>query len=226
MKKPAVDYRDFSLSRINEPRFCHLKLLWAWVIYFFLYVITELFVPVESCTIVHCALDDRIPFHELFIIPYVLWYLLVAFSLLYFALYDVDGFQKLMKFIIITQVVAMAAYIFLPSRQELRPEVFPRDNLLSGIVKIIYTLDTNTNVCPSMHAAFSLAIASTWLKSPVPKKGSKALVAGFALLVCVSTVFVKQHSVLDVLAAVLVCLLAEILVFGKSYWRAKGMGMA
>jgi hypothetical protein len=27
MKKPVVDYREFRLSRLNEPRFAHLRLL-------------------------------------------------------------------------------------------------------------------------------------------------------------------------------------------------------
>jgi len=221
MKKPVVDYRSFRLKKLNEPEFSHLKLLGGWIVYFTLYFITERFIPAEKCYVVHCALDDLIPFNELFLIPYVLWYLLVAGSLLYFLLYDVDSFKKLMKFIIITQLLAMAIYIVFPNRQDLRPESFPRDNFLTHCVAFLYSFDTNTNVCPSLHVAYSLGIASAWLKSPVPKKLSKVLVAAFCLLVCVSTAFVKQHSVLDGLAAIPVCLLAELLVFGKSYWRPR-----
>lgn len=219
MKKPVVDYREFRLKRINEPGFSHLKLLLAWVGYFAMYFITERFIPAESCHVVHCALDDLIPFNEIFVIPYVLWYLLVAGSLLYFALYDVDSFKKLMKYIIITQIAAMAIYIIFPNRQDLRPEVFPRDNFLTDCVALLYAIDTSTNVCPSLHVAYSLGIASTWLKSPVPKKLSKAFITVFCLLICVSTAFVKQHSVVDAFAALPVCLLAELIVFGNSYWR-------
>ena len=223
MRKPVVEYSQLRFRRLNEPQFSHLKLLSAWIAYFAMYFATEQLIPAEKCHVVHCALDDVIPFNEIFIIPYVLWYLLVAGSLLYFALYDVDSFKKLMKYIIITQVLAMAIYIVFPNRQDLRPEIFPRDNFLTDCVAFIYTIDTSTNVCPSLHVAYSLGIASTWLKSPVAEKISKVLITAFCLLVCVSTVFVKQHSVLDALAALHVCLLAEIAVFGKDYRKSKSI---
>ena len=39
--------------------------------------------------------------------------------------------------------------------------------------------------------------------------------------ICISVAFVKQHSVVDIYAALPVGLLAEILVYGKSYWKPK-----
>lgn len=80
MKKPVVDYREFRLSRINEPRFAHLKLLLGWVGYFALYFLTENLIPARSCHVIHSALDDMIPFCEYFVVPYVGWYALIVFS--------------------------------------------------------------------------------------------------------------------------------------------------
>ena len=129
MKKPVVDYRSFRLHKIHDPQFSHLKLLLGWIVYFALYFLTENLIPAESCTPVHCALDDRIPFCEGFIVPYVLWYVYVAGTLLYFALYNISSFQKLSTYIIITQVAAMSIYILFPSRQDLRPrQYFQRSN--------------------------------------------------------------------------------------------------
>lgn len=213
MKKPVVDYSGFRLSKINDPRFSHLKLLSGWIGYFILYVLTENLIPAEICYPVHCWLDDVIPFCEWFIIPYVLWYLLIVGSLLYFLLYNVENFKNLQKYIIITQVVAMAVYILFPNRQDLRPEVFPRDNLLTRLVGLIYSLDTNTGVCPSLHVAYSIGIASTWMREKSVTKPWKALIVAVAALICISVAFVKQHSVVDIFAAVPVCLLAEWLVF-------------
>lgn len=213
MKKPVVDYSGFRLSKINDPRFSHLKLLSGWIGYFILYVLTENLIPAEICYPVHCRLDDVIPFCEWFIIPYVLWYLLIVGSLLYFLLYNVENFKNLQKYIIVTQVVAMAVYILFPNRQDLRPEVFPRDNLLTRLVGLIYSLDTNTGVCPSLHVAYSIGIASTWMREKSVTKPWKALIVALAALICISVAFVKQHSVVDIFAAVPVCLLAEWLVF-------------
>lgn len=221
MKKPVIDYRTFRLKKINEPQFSHLKLLLGWVVYFILYFLTENLIPAERCYPVHCWLDDVIPFCELFLIPYVFWYLLIVISLGYFLLYNVDSFKRLQTYIIITQLVAMAIYIIFPSRQDLRPTEFPRENFLTQIMALIYAFDTSTGVCPSLHVAYSLGIASVWLKEGGVSRLWKAFIVIAVILICLSTMFVKQHSALDVLAALPLGLLAEILVYGKSYWRAR-----
>ena len=163
MRKPIVDYREFRLAKINEPQFSHLKLLLGWVGYFVMYFITEQFIPVDKCFIMHSRLDDIIPFCEVFVVPYVFWYFLIAWSLVYFAMYNPENFKNLMKFIIICQVTAMVIYIVFPNRQDLRPEIMPRDNIFTRLVGLLYSFDTDTNVCPSMHVAYSIGIASVWL---------------------------------------------------------------
>ena len=220
MKKPVVDYRQFRLSKLNDPQFAHLKLLLGWVVYFLFYFLTENFIPVENCHVIHSALDDRIPFNEFFFIPYCFWYLLIVISLGYFALYDVENFRNLQTFIIITQVVAMTVYILYPSVQNLRPTEFARDNFFTWLAGIIYTLDTPTGVYPSLHVAYSLGIGSCWLKEKSASKLWKGFVVFSVILISLSTAVVKQHSVVDIAAALPVGLLAEILVFGK-YWKNK-----
>ncbi|MBQ8768686.1 MAG: phosphatidic acid phosphatase [Oscillospiraceae bacterium] len=213
MRKPAVDYRKFRLRKINAPEFAHLKLLLGWVGYFALYFLTERLIPAEKCVVVHSRLDDLIPFCEWFVIPYVFWYGLIVFSLVWFLLYNVENFKALQTYIIITQVVAMAVYILLPNRQDLRPEVFPRDNFLTQAVGVLYQVDTSTNVCPSLHVAYSLGIASVWLREKAACRAWKAFVVAAVVLICLSTMFIKQHSAVDVIAALPVCALAEWIVF-------------
>ncbi|MBR7132735.1 MAG: phosphatidic acid phosphatase [Clostridia bacterium] len=220
MKKPVVDYREFRLSRLNEPQFSHLKLLLGWVGFFISFILTEQLIPVERCIPVHCFIDDIVPFCEIFVIPYVGWYLLVAGSLLYFALYNIDSFKRLQIFIIVTQVVAMAVYILVPNCQNHRPAEFPRDNFLTDCIGLIYFLDTNTGVCPSLHCAYSIGIASVWLKEKAASKGFKLFIVLFAVSICLSTVFIKQHSALDFFFALPMCLLAEYISCG-SYWKAR-----
>lgn len=219
--KPVVDYRQFRFAKLKTPEFSHLLYLLGWVGYFALYFITENFIPTERCYVVHCWLDDVIPFCEVFVIPYVFWYLLIVISLLYFALYNVDHFKKLMIFIIVTQVVAMAIYIIFPNRQDLRPAEFTNDNVFTWVVGLLYSFDTNTNVCPSLHVAYSIGIASTWLKEKSTSVSWKVFVVVAAVLICLSTAFIKQHSVVDAFVALPVCLLAEWIAFGKSFWCGK-----
>lgn len=224
MRKPVVDYRTFRLSKLNEPEYKHLLFLLGWIGYFILYFLTENLIPAEDCYPVYCALDDMIPFCEYFIIPYAGWYFLIVGSLLYFALYNPDNFKKMMTFIIVTQITAMVIYIVFPTRQDLRPDEFARDNLFTRIIGLIYAFDTNTGVCPSLHVAYSVGIASTWLKERSASKLCKTLITIFCFFVCISVAFVKQHSVVDIFAAIPVCLLAEGIAFGRSYWKPKLTG--
>ena len=221
MKKPVVDYRTFRLSRINEPQFSHLKLLSGWIVYFVLFVLTENLIPAESCTPMHCWLDDIIPFCEAFVIPYVGWYLLIIGSLGYFLLYDIDSFKSLQKYIILTQMIAMAIYILFPSRQDLRPAEFPRDNALTALVGLLYSVDTNTGVCPSLHVAYSIGIASAWLKEKTASAPFKIFIVFCAVIISLSTAFIKQHSVVDIFAAIIMCIVVEGIVYVKTYWLKK-----
>ena len=220
MRKPVVDYRTLRLSNLTSPQFRHLFLLLGWVVYFLLYFLTENLIPVEDCHPVWCKLDDIIPFNELFVIPYVGWYLLIVVSLVYFLLYNVENFKGLQTYIIITQLVGSAIFVNWPSRQDLRPEVFPRENVLTWLMGLIYSADTNTGVCPSLHVAYSLGIASAWLKEKSASWVTKTGVVIFVVLVCLSVAFTKQHSVVDIFVAIPMCLLAEALAFGK-YYRNK-----
>ena len=200
-------------QRRNAYRLKSGQLLLGWVVYFCLYYLTETCIPEENCHVIYCSLDDWIPFCELFVIFYVGWYGLIAFSLVYFLLRATDSFRKLQTYFIVVQMLATVVYILYPSRQELRPEVFPRENILTDILTVIYRVDTPTGICPSLHVALSAGIASAWLRQKRAKSWLKVVIVLLCLGVCASVIFVKQHSVLDILAAVPLCLLAEWLVF-------------
>ena len=216
MKRPVYDYSGFRLSRIKEPRFSHIGLMIAtWGTYFLLYFLTENLIPSERCISVHCRLDDIMVFNEYFVVFYVGWYLLVAGSLVYYLLYDVKRFRELDLYIFVTQMVAMACYILVPTRQDLRPEVFPRENVFSWIMGLIYTLDTNTGVCPSLHVAYSLAILAVYWRDENISRLWKAILLVLVILISLSTAFVKQHSMVDVFAAIPTALIGEWLIYHR-----------
>lgn len=223
MKKPVVDYHKLRLNNITTPEYSHLLLLLGWVGYFIGYLLTENLIPYDKCYVVHCKLDDLIPFCEWFVIPYVGWYVLIAVSLLYFALYNVTGFKQLQIYIMITQAVAMVVYVLFPNMQIGRPDTFTHENLLTKLVGIIYAADTPTGVCPSLHVAYSIGIASVWLKEKSASRCWKITVVCLVILISASTWFMKQHSVLDAVAAIPVCVLAEWLVF--HLWDQKIRGV-
>lgn len=223
MRKPVVDYRKLRLNNLLSPTYSHLLYLLGWVGYFAAYFLTENLIPAENCTPIKIPLDDLMPFCEYFVIPYVLWYGLIVVSLGYFALYNTQSFKNLQTYIIFTQVVAMGVYIIYPNRQDLRPALseLQNGNVFERLVALIQSFDTPTNVCPSLHVGYSLGIASVWCKEKDVPLWWKIFVVVLVVLICLSTAYIKQHSIFDAFAALPMCIGAELLVFGKSHYLKK-----
>lgn len=216
MKMPVVDYRKFRLNKLNTDEFRHLKLLLYWPVYGLLFLFVERFYKVAAYYPMHCRLDDFIPFNEFFVIPYMFWFIFLIGISLYTLLYDIEAFKKFMKFIIITYSVSILCYFIFPTCQELRPIRFERDNLFTRFLMGFYQFDTNTNVCPSIHVIGSLAVMFTaWHTKGLNTTGWRTAFSITAFLICISTVFLKQHSVLDILAALPICVVAHYFCFKK-----------
>lgn len=177
---------------------------------FYLVSFTLLEEFVKPKFIIHCALDDVIPFCEYFIIPYLLWFFYVSFSVLYLMHHDRESFWRLAVMMFGGMTVCIIIYIIFPNGLMLRSYV-PDRNIFCRIVNAVYLVDTSTNVCPSIHVLNSLSVHSALSHSHMMKnyRVVKLLSAVFASLVCVSTVMLDQHSIVDVLCAVLLFLVME-----------------
>ena len=182
---------------------------------FFFLLVERLWIR-ESYTPIHCPLDDQIPFCEYFLIPYLLWFVFLIGIQIYTLLYDTESFTKFMKFIMVSYTIAILIYMLFPNCQELRPMVFERDNLFTKFLEGFYQFDTNTNVCPSIHVIGSAAVVICgWNCKSLNTPGWRIFFGISAFLISISTVFLKQHSVLDILAAIPVCIVA----YFAAYWR-------
>lgn len=209
---PAVDYRKFRLNRLNEPEFSHVKLLAFWPLFGLAFFFVERFYPVSHYAAMHCALDDLIPFNEWFLIPYLFWFVYLIGSLAYTFFFNTSSFRREMHFIVFTYSVTILLYLIFPTCQLLRPAVLPRDNALTRFIAFYYAFDTNTNVCPSLHVIGSIAaLIGLWDAPRFATRKNRVISILIAFLISVSTVFVKQHSVLDVLFALPLCAMGFLL---------------
>lgn len=209
-----VDYRQFRLNKLNTPEFSHLKLLLFWPFYGIVFLYLERFHAVEQYHVMYCPLDSMIPFQELFLIPYLFWFVFLGGMVIYTLFADVDAFKKMMKFVILTHCTALLIFFLFPTCQYLRPLDFPRDNVLTRFMAGFYRFDTSTNVCPSLHAIGSVAaMLAGWDSRRFSARGWKLAFLVCAVLITLSTVFLKQHSVLDLVVAAPICLVAWILTY-------------
>ena len=213
---PAVDYRQFSLKKINQPEYRHLWLFLFWPTYILRYFLMENLNPATVYHPIWCPLDDEIPFQEGFFLFYIMWYGFIVGMHLYTALYDVEAFKKYSKFLVISMSISTVIFLVYPSCQNLRPAEFPRDNILTDLVGLIYSVDTSTNVFPSEHAIGSLAVLAAAINcKSLRSPGKLTVIAFLAVMISVSTVFMKQHSILDVAAAIPICAIAYWICYGR-----------
>ena len=165
----------------------------------------------------HCALDDKIPFCEWFLIPYLFWFVYMVGMHIYLFFKDGEQFNRLMLCIILTYSVGLIVFYLFPTYQNMRPTTFERDNILTQIMAAFYQFDTCTNVCPSLHVVGSLSVTFAGLNCPSLKgRGWKLFFILSGCLISISTVFVKQHSLIDVAAGLVVAMGAYMIVYGSN----------
>lgn len=182
----------------------------GWVFSYFIVYIVWFFTLEKTVTTnytpVKIWLDDYIPFNEWFAIPYYLWFIYIFVTVAFFFLTNKEDFYKCIAFLFIGMTICLIIYTIWPNGQNLRPDLtqIPRDNILIRIVGQLYATDTSTNVCPSIHVFNSIGAHIAIHKSKALKKHKWIQWSSFVLmiLICLSTMFLKQHSAFDALTAI------------------------
>ena len=174
--------------------------------------------------VVHMAVDDYIPFVEYFIVPYLLWFLYVAVAIVYFFFTDVSGYYKLCCFLFVGMTIFLAVSTIYPNGHYLRPSVFMHESVFTRLVEWLYATDTSTNLFPSIHVYNSLGVHMAVVHSERLRKHKWVRVCSCVLMVSIvlSTMFLKQHSVFDVLTGCIMAFIMYSLVYGKDIqhnWR-------
>ena len=209
-----VDLSHFRLSKLNTPEYRHFILLLFWPLFGITFYAAEQLIPRDYYHPMYHPVDDLIPFQELFVIPYLFWFVFLIGANVYTALWEPKACVKMMKFTIFTYGTGLLIFALFPTCQQLRPEEFARHNLLTRFMAWFYTFDTNTNVCPSLHVCGSIAAALGQAETERFGRGwRKPLLFLNAWLISISTVFVKQHSIQDVVCGLIICLFSWLLVY-------------
>jgi membrane-associated phospholipid phosphatase len=149
-------------------------------------------------------LDDLLPMVKPFVIPYVSLEPFIYASLILFVLFRSRLFQSAALSMIAAWWVSYVFYFFLQSYIE-RPTLAGSD-VLTLMIRQVYAGDNPYNDFPSLHTSLSTILAIHWwrldLRIGIP-------VGIWVALIVLSTVFVKQHYVADVVGGL-------VLAFGVS----------
>ncbi len=188
-------------------------------IYAFIYITWFRYLEetVTQYRIIHIPLDDHIPFCEIFIIPYLLWFVYVAAVVGFLLLRNKTDYYKSCVFLFTGMTLFLIISTLWPNGHHLRPYVMPRDNVFTDMILRLYQTDTATNLWPSIHVYNSIGAHLAVSKCAELKK-YKFIQYGSLFLsisIILSTVLIKQHSAFDVFTAFILAGIMYILVYGK-----------
>lgn len=163
-------------------------------------------------TLIHCALDDFIPFVPAFIVPYILWYAYVPLVLALVCFGAPEYFRRQCAVFLGGALFCILIFVLFPSAVDFRPEALG-GGLFNRICRMIFESDRPVNVFPSLHCYEALCVHLTAFSvtSLRKKTALRAVSAVMMTLICMSTVLVKQHSVLDVFAGCAVAAAAALI---------------
>ncbi|MHB1485089.1 MAG: phosphatase PAP2 family protein [Saccharofermentanales bacterium] len=148
-------------------------------------------------------IDKYIPFSRFSAIPYYYWYLYTAATLLImFFQRESKSYYRLIFSMFTGVLISCAIYIVFPTyvpRIELTG-----DDILTNMIRRIYTIDPPYNCFPSMHVLYSFICF--WYLAIFRRVGWWFdLLNGMSfILITLSTVYSKQHYTPDILGGIAV----------------------
>jgi len=165
------------------------------------------FSPIEP-TLLESSFDNNLPFVSWFGILYCLWYIYLFLIPYLFYKKDRKCFFKYFSITIICIIIAAFVFILYPTTVN-RNVNFENTNLIMKyVLKFIYFMDTPALCClPSMHCVLSFNFIYLSLKVKDLKWYYKFLICVTSIGIAFSTLFIKQHVIWDVYAAIAVIIL-------------------
>ena len=163
---------------------------------------------------VHCHLDDLIPFCKYAVIPYLAWFIWIPFTLFYL-LWKAPraDFWRLCLPLFAGMTIALAVYVILPNGLDLRPYRVYGSDIFARIVRWLYSTDTATNVCPSIHVFNSVTLMMAYCRSRIFEEPRRRWMRPASAVLCLSiiasTVLLKQHSCIDVVMGILLAMAVD-----------------
>lgn len=181
-------------------------------VYSWSFKVMERLTETSRAVLVHHPLDDIIPFCRFMVIPYLTWQ--VEFAVLFLFLYfrkDLNEFWRSLITVALSVLAAMVVYVRIPTVIYLRPAVVEGNDICAILTRMIYAYDDNRAVCPSTHVLSTVVMQFAWMRT-LSDKRLRFSVTTVNILIILSTMLLKQHSVIDVELGLLFGIAIELMV--------------
>lgn len=151
------------------------------------------------------TLDKQIPFISMFIFPYIYWYIYIFIGLIFILLKDRRKYIRALFTVYIGMCVCYLVYYLFPV-EIVRPTII-NSSISNKLVNIIYENDRPFNCFPSIHVLNTYIVMRYTMKNENKAWFYYTQLVG--VLIILSTLFIKQHFILDGIAAIV---LAEVVI--------------
>lgn len=177
-------------------------------IFYFLFIalfgLIQKFNNPTSAQLMTWPIDYLMPYSQYFIIPYAIWWPLVPAALIFFYFRDIPSFKALCFQMLIVCYLTLIIYIVYPSYLDLRQPIHETDICLQ-MLSWLRSIDPPRNVFPSLHVSETMSICFVTYKSKdqLLTKFVKGIIYFIGFMIIISTVFIDQHSLADIIFAIL-----------------------
>lgn len=163
------------------------------------------------------VVDKHISLMPVFVVPYLLAYVQWIAGYILISRVGKDFCYQYIGGEIFAKVMVGIIFVLIPTTMR-RPEILV-NNYWMKMVDLIYKIDPPTNLFPSVHCMESWICFRACLKMKSVRKSIKIFVGILTFTIFLSTVFMKQHVVVDIIGGVLI---AEAGLFlGRIIWKKK-----
>ncbi|MDQ1912173.1 phosphatase PAP2 family protein [Paenibacillus sp. GD4] len=145
-------------------------------------------------------LDRAIPVIEAFVLPYLAWYGFILIAFVYLCRKDRTSYYQTLVSTIIGLLVSYTIYFFYQTTVP-RPVLTGHD-VFTVLLQYVYSTDQPYNCFPSIHVLTSYLILRGFKGRRQLPRFVRGAVWLMSVMIIVSTLFVKQHVLMDVLGAI------------------------
>nr|WP_255807487.1 phosphatase PAP2 family protein [Cohnella mopanensis] len=144
------------------------------------------------------SVDEAIPFIKFFALPYSIWIFYIYVCLFYFFKKDINVYYRSLMTYVVCALLCYLIYSVFQTTVD-RPMIVGSDPF-SHLMRYIYNRDQPFNCFPSIHCFSSYMVMRAIWTSSFRNKWNVTLITGMSSLIIMSTLFVKQHVIMDALA--------------------------
>ena len=183
---------------------------WVGITFFAVYPTCNLLTAKRSTTYpLYMNSELTIPLVPEFFWAYISMYILFLLPPFFLV---VPQLARLGKQLIASTLVSGVIFLLLPAELGFE-RISPESPLYAGIFSGLFTIDLPHNLVPSLHVIFTSLIIFSLLEVPLTKY-LKYVLWGWLTLICISTLLIHQHHILDIIIGLLIA------IFFRKYYKA------